>query len=142
MKGTIYKIHNKVKNTCYIGSTIQNNAKKRYWRHKQDYQLSRYENLFEDDTDFIIVAEVELNNKTELRELEQFFINVANSSGENCINKNWSYVPDHLKVQRRKMYCKKHNDTEKGKENRRWQGWRHYHRNKINQEIIKYFSKI
>ena len=142
MKGTIYKILNKTKNSCYIGSTIQKYPKKRYWRHKQDCNCSRYEGLFDDDKDFIIVAEVELNNKTELRELEQFFINVANNSGEKCINKNWSYVPEHLKVQRKRMYCKKHNQTERGKENRRWQGWRHYHRNKINAEIIKYFSKI
>ncbi len=142
MKGTIYKIINKTKNTCYIGSTIQKCPKKRYWRHKQDCNMSRYENLFDDDTDFIIITEVELNNKTELRELEQFFINVANNSGENCINKNWSYVPDHLKVQRKRMYCKKHNQSEKGKENRKWQGWRHYHRKNINTEILKYFSKL
>tara|TARA_R110000737_G_scaffold341029_1_gene364412 strand:+ start:1357 stop:1776 length:420 start_codon:yes stop_codon:yes gene_type:complete len=138
IKGTIYKISNHTKNTCYIGSTEQKQPKKRYYRHRTDKDMSRYQGLFDDDPKWEILCQVDLNNKTELRELEQFFINIHS----NCINKNWSFVPEHLKKERERGQRRNYNHTDKGKEKRKWQSYRHNNRNKINKAIIKYFSKV
>lgn len=141
MKGNIYKIHNPVNNNTYIGSTIQSYPKKRFYRHRKSAkECPRYGCLFDNECDFKIIAEVEINNQEELRELEQVFIKIAENSDEICINKNMSYVPEHLKKMRINEQKRKYNKSEKGKKHRQWQNYRHQCRKKINKEIKLYYN--
>jgi|TARA_R100000482_G_C5124721_1_gene147948 hypothetical protein len=143
MKGKIYKIYNPTNKNTYIGSTIQSYPKKRLYRHKQTAQTCpRYGCLFDDEVDFKVICECEINNQDELRELEQVFIKIAEQSDEICVNKNMSYVPEHLKKIRIRQQKNKYNKSEKGKHHRKWQNYRHKCRNKINTEIKLYFNKI
>jgi len=136
-KGHIYTITNNINKSIYVGSTIQVNPKKRYYRHKHiSKNCSRYGCLFDDDTTFKIVCSVDITDNEDLRKLEQVFIDMYSKS-YTLVNSNWSFVPDHLKKQRRTGYCKKYNNTDKGKINRKWQNYRYQCRNKINAEIKK-----
>tara|TARA_R110002012_G_scaffold316777_1_gene532165 strand:+ start:1077 stop:1520 length:444 start_codon:yes stop_codon:yes gene_type:complete len=143
MKGQIYKIHNPTNKNTYIGSTIQKYAKKRLYRHKKLSQnCHRYGCLFDNDTEFSVLAKIEINKISELRELEQVFIKIAENSVDICINKNMSYVPEHLKKLRINEQKVKYNHSDKGKEARKWQNYRHIKRKKINEAILKYWTGV
>ena len=142
MKGQIYKIYNATNKNIYIGSTTQKYAKQRLYRHQVvNKECCRYGCLFDNDIKFEVLVKVDVNKVSELRELEQVFINIAEASSDICVNNNMSYVPQHLKRARAYECSQKYNHTEKGRESRKWQNFRYNNRKKINQEIIKYFSK-
>tara|TARA_R110002012_G_scaffold313288_1_gene524774 strand:- start:1481 stop:1960 length:480 start_codon:yes stop_codon:yes gene_type:complete len=142
MKGQIYKIHNPVNKNTYIGSTTQKYAKQRLYRHqKVNKECCRYGCLFDNPINFEVLVKVDVNKVSELRELEQVFINIAENSEDICVNNNMSYVPDHLKKDRAYKQRMKYNHTEKGRDRRKWQNFRHTRRKLINQEILEYFSK-
>ena len=138
MKGTIYGIFNDTENVCYIGSTKQLNPKKRYWRHKTDAKLSdRYDILFHNDTRFKELHTGEYEHLYQLRENENTFIQLwQNQQDWKCINRNLAYCPPELRQTCARAAQAKYKRTDKGKEHRKWQNWRKYHRNKINLAIL------
>lgn len=109
---TYYKILCNTTGKCYIGST--NNIKKRFNRHKSDYNLfsknkinktstSSFEVLQNNNYEFIVLEEKEFSTLEELSNrfiIERKYIDENN----NCINK---YIPSQsIKEQKRKYYLK------------------------------------
>lgn len=138
MKGTIYGIFNDTQKVCYVGSTKQKQPKKRYWRHKTDAKITdRYDNLFWDDTRYVELHQGEYEHTFQLRANENTFIQLwQNQQDWKCINKNLAYCPPELRQTCARAAQAKYKRTERGKEHRKWQNYRKYNRNKINQCIL------
>tara|TARA_R110000824_G_scaffold370187_2_gene559757 strand:- start:1027 stop:1473 length:447 start_codon:yes stop_codon:yes gene_type:complete len=139
MKGTIYKISNNEKTCIYVGSTTEKNPKKRLYRHKnmskQECYSSRYGELFKNEEIlWDIIWEGEVNEVSELRELENCFINIHKKQGV-CVNNNSAYVPDCLKKDNQRKAYKKYKLTDGGKLNRKWQNYRNKMRRKLFKEM-------
>ncbi len=143
MKGTIYLIHNKENNYCYIGSTKQKYPKKRYSQHKCDCLkgAKRYESLFSGSApDFHILSQEEYQDINELKNKENYYIHLyRGTSGVRCINKNMAWIPPELQKEARKASKRKYHATEKGIEARKWQNYRCYHKKKL---LIELKDKI
>ena len=139
MKGTIYLIHNKNNNYCYIGSTCQENPKRRYSRHKCDCLkgAKRYEPLFScGDPDFHILSQEEYQDNKTLKNKENYYIHLYRGTpGVRCINKNMAWIPPELQKEARKASKRKYHATEKGIEARKWQNYRCYTRKKLLKEL-------
>ena len=106
MIGYIYKIQRKSdKKTVYIGST-EKKLKYRLSEHKGQYRHflngnSHYYSSFEivkyQDAEIDLIKEVEVKNKTELRQIEDDFITIYDDLGFNVVNKNRAYTTDDQK---------------------------------------------
>jgi len=139
MKGTIYGIFNDTKKLCYVGSTRQPYPKKRFYRHRQDGDLERYGELFCDECRFEELHNGEYEQTYQLRANENTFIQLwQGQQGWNCINKNLAYCPPELRQTCARNAQRKWNATDRGKDMRKWQNYRHNARIKINKEILKY----
>ena len=136
MKGTIYMIKNCENNCCYIGATISKNPKKRYYRHREirnDWE--RYTDLFnckDNKPDFIILNQKLYPNRTELRKLENLYIqSYQNHPTLKITNRNLAYISTELKKDNEKKYQLKYNNSEKGKFMRKWGTYRKKMRRKL-----------
>ena len=129
MIGNIYKIE--FNEYTYIGSTT--NIKVRQYQHNIDlknsnlllYKKARDCNI--SNIECILIEEVEVDSRLDLRKIEQNYINKYKSN----LNSNCAYLTDDLKLYK-KM-------TDKNKEANNEYGKKYYHENK---EILKEKRKI
>ena len=97
MIGYIYKIARKSdKKTVYIGSTFKV-LKYRFSEHKCEYKrflngkchyYSSFEIVKYEDAEINLIEEVEVKDKTELRQIEDDFMTIYDDIGFNVVNKN------------------------------------------------------
>jgi hypothetical protein len=132
MKGYIYLIFNK--NGTYIGSSFD--VEKRISVHKRAYKywLADNENrycssykIIKDEFKYEIIEEVQVNNKIELLQWEQYYMDKWE-----CVNENKAY----RSIEEEKQYQKEYQ-----KENREHMDEYHKQYNKENQERIKQQQK-
>jgi predicted GIY-YIG superfamily endonuclease len=138
--GTVYSLTNCQNNTCYIGSTTYKNPKNRYSHHiSLLHSLTRknYPELFDNgNPDWCILHQGTYNNRKELREKENDYINSYRyNQSLNVVNRYKAYqTPEELKEMRKKAK-QKYYKSWKGKERKKWNNYRGRMRKKLLSEI-------
>lgn len=98
-RGKIYKITNSETNETYVGSTIEPTLAKRLSKHRSNYQqyaqgkvgknkqYSALNILGKDGITIVLLENYPCNNKDELFQREDYYINKLKNEGVNVINK-------------------------------------------------------
>ena len=129
MIGYVYKIFRKSdRKTVYIGST-ERQLKQRLSSHKCHYKMflsgvyhyvASFEIVKYEDVDIILIKEVEVKDKSELKQIEGDFITIYDDLGFSIVNKNRAFMTDEQKRQQSNekincvcggKYLKKHKTT-------------------------------
>ena len=108
MIGYIYKLFNE--NGVYFGSTRRKNLKERYREHKYQSKIQNNSSriLFNNKVNLELVEIVECNNKKELLQREQFYID-----NNKCLNVRDSIVNIESSYKKNKEYMKEYNTIKK-----------------------------
>lgn len=120
MIGKIYILTSPLTEKCYVGSTTYPYLSQRFNTHRVDFKQGNkdYQGLFAYDEDgkliepdITLLEDYECQNKTELLQREQHWINVYEDL---CINKKRAYTTEEQKKQLFSDGVKRYHNTEKG----------------------------